>query len=427
MSIEDRVRTATRAGAALVRDIGPLAAPEPSRLRRRPAPKTRRWLSWGVPLAAAAAVVLVAVGLVAVRGAHSGAPATHPATPTAPTTVPRYYVALDETETASGDNAGSRALIVADDLTGQTIATVTPPHGLQFQQVEGGSDDRTFVVVATPKASLGSAPDTWYLLRIAPGTARPYQLAELPVKLPGNSPVDIAYALSPDGRELAIESVSSSGHAGITLAVYSVSSGAELRAWTTGKDIASGPIQQTLSWLSGGRQLAFSDIPPGADQGGPLETQMRTLDLTSSGTDLMSASRAVLTLQSPASRPSNCQSLSLTPDGGTVICGTQYALVSRGPGTNAGCANGGVEFTAYSVRTGKLIRVLYQYRGACHNGISDLLWTGSSASSIVGKTVINVADQGGKQAGQLGVISDGHIRLFKLPKSVSPADYAIAF
>jgi hypothetical protein len=341
--------------------------------------------------------------------------------------VPRYYVALDETETASGNNAGSGALIVADDLTGQTIATVTPPLGLQFQQVEGGSDDRTFVVVATPKASLGSAPDTWYLLRIAPGTARPYQLAELPVKLPSNSPVDIAYALSPDDRELAIESVSSSGDAGITLAVYSVSSGAELRAWTTGKDIGSGPIKQTLSWLSGGRQLAFSDIPPGADRGGPLETQMRTLDLTSSGTDLMAASRAVLTLKSPASRPSNCQSLYLTPDGGTVICGTQYALISGGPGTNAGCANGGLEFTAYSVRTGKLIRVLYQYRGTCHNGISDLLWTGSSASSIVGKTVINVADQGGRQAGQLGVISDGHIRLFKLPKNVSPADYAIAF
>jgi hypothetical protein len=280
--------------------------------------------------------------------------------------------------------------------------------------------------MATRKASLGSPPDIWYLLRIAPGTARPYRLAELSIKLPSNTPADIAYALSPDDRELAIESGSSSGGAVTTLAVYSVSSGARLRAWTTSHTLASGPIQVTLSWLSSGRQLAFSDIPPGTDQGGSLESQMRTLDLTGSGTDLLAASRAVLTLKSPASNPSNCQSLHLTPDGGTVICGTQYALVS-GAGTNAGCANGGLEFTAYSVRTGKLIRVLYQYQGACHNGISDLLWTGSSASSIVGATVINVADQGGKQGGQLGVISDGHIRLFKLAKSVSPADYAIAF
>ena len=59
MSIEDRVRAATRAGATLVRDIGPMIAePEKVRFRRRPARPLRRLLSWGIPLAAAAAVVL---------------------------------------------------------------------------------------------------------------------------------------------------------------------------------------------------------------------------------------------------------------------------------------------------------------------------------------------------------------------------------
>jgi hypothetical protein len=77
-----------------------------------------------------------------------------------------------------------------------------------------------------------------------------------------------------------------------------------------------------------------------------------------------------------------------------------------GSGSNAGCANGGLEFTAYSVRTGKLVRVLCQYRGACHNGLSTLLWTDDSARYIIGATMINVASQGGKQAAQLGVITN---------------------
>ena len=73
MSIEDRVRAATRAGATLVRDIGPMIAePEQVRFRRRPARPLRRWLSWGIPLAAAAAVVLLALSLVTARGTHSG-------------------------------------------------------------------------------------------------------------------------------------------------------------------------------------------------------------------------------------------------------------------------------------------------------------------------------------------------------------------
>ncbi|HEX4292285.1 MAG TPA: hypothetical protein VH021_25405, partial [Trebonia sp.] len=170
MSIEELVRTATRAGATLVRDIRPLAAPEPARLRRRPAPKTRRWLSWGVPLAAAAAVALVAVGLAAVRGADSGAPAPHPAT-TAPATVPRYYVALD------GTASPFRALLVGDDQTGKTIATVEAPPGPGFVSVQASSDDRTFAVMAEDQTTPATSPaETWYLLRIAPHAARPYQL-----------------------------------------------------------------------------------------------------------------------------------------------------------------------------------------------------------------------------------------------------------
>jgi len=416
MSIEDRVRTATRAGASLIRDVRPLAAPAPVSLRHRPAPASRRWLSWGVPLAAATAVAAIAVSLVAVR--QPGTPAS-PASQsgTAPATVPRYYAALGD-DASGGTYTGP--LIVGDDLTGKVIDTVSPPHGLHFVNVQGTSDDSTFVVtVGGQTTPPGMPPYTWYLLRIAPETARPFQLIKLPIKLPVNSPA-IAYALSPDGREFAVESQPGFSTAGdvITLGIYSVSTGAELRAWTTHTIVAPVPAASTLSWLPGGQQLVFSVGQSGAGSGYSL--QLRTLDVTSAGTDIMAASRALLTVTN--SGPSTCYSLHITPDGGTAVCATQYAFVI-GSGSNAGCANGGLKFTAYSVRTRKPVRVLYQYRGACHNGLSTLLWTDDSARYIIGATEINVADQGGKQAGQLGVISNGHIRLLEISKSVSQGNY----
>jgi hypothetical protein len=118
----------------------------------------------------------------------------------------------------------------------------------------------------------------------------------------------------------------------------------------------------------------------------------------------------------------------LTPDGGTVICASQYAALYGGAGTKAGCADGGLEFTAYSARTGRLIHVLYRYRGACANGISTVHWTDDSGSEIIGATQTDMENQGGKQTGQVGVITDGRIRLLKLSKSVSLVNYGtVAF
>jgi hypothetical protein len=418
MSIEDRVRTATRAGATLVRDVGPLAAPDLVRLRSRSAPAARRWRSWGIPLAAAAAVVLVALSLLAVRQSGTSAPSTAGPSTSAPAAVPRYYVALGEDVTSY---FGFRALIVGDDRTGKAIATVSPPHGMVFEGVQGAPDDRTFVVMAASQASHAAPPDTWYLLRVAPGTAHPYQLAKLPIKLPSSSPNGTAYALSPNDRELAVESLSRTGSA-ITLALYSVSSGAELRAWTT-STVAYDPAQLTLSWLPDGRRLAFSHL---LSEASGLQNQLRTLDVTASGTDLMAASRVLLTR--PVQGPADCWTMQLTPDGGTVICGSQYAMYDTGPVTNADCAKGGLEFTAYSVVTGKPLRVLYRYRGACHDGLTSVLWTDSAARDVIGVTEIDVLNQGGKQSDQLGVITGGRLRLLTLPKSVSPADYGnVAF
>jgi hypothetical protein len=205
---------------------------------------------------------------------------------------------------------------------------------------------------------------------MAPGSDRPYQLAKVPIKLAGGGNAEVlAYALSPDDSELAVESQQGSQDSGAnvtTLAIYSVSSGAELRAWTTGGYTQELGYPDALSWLPGGRQLSFSHIPPGrhdADQ-----DQVRTINVTGHGIDLLAASRVVLTVTDPPSSPSTCWTLNLTPDGGTVICGTQYNESADDRGTDAGCASAGLEFTAYSARTGKPVRVLYKDQGPCSNG-----------------------------------------------------------
>ena len=76
--------------------------------------------------------------------------------------------------------------------------------------------------------------------------------------------------------------------------------------------------------------MTVIDLP---QRGGPARTSFK-VELYDSG-NLAAASKVLL------KAPGSCTSLLLTPDGGTVVCGTQYALVNGGVGTNGGCANGG--------------------------------------------------------------------------------------
>lgn len=308
---------------------------------------------------------------------------------------------------------------MGDDLTGKTIATVKPPRGLEFDSVQGASDDRTFIVRATSLETTETTPEPWYLLRVAPGTAQPYQLDKLPI----SSPDGVVAALSADDRELAVESIDGASSKDRTsLGIYSVSSGAELRAWTTTK-LASGLAQITLSWLSNGRQLAFSYVPSATADA--LSLQLRTLDVTAPRTDLLTASHTLLTV--PLSGASTCMSLRLTPDGGTIICAGQYAFLTGG-GTRTGCSNGGLGFTAYSARTGKLVRDLYRYQGPCDNGLTEVLWTDASAKYVIGALEIDMANQGGWQISRLGVIIDGRLHPLPMAKALPASAYrTVAF
>jgi hypothetical protein len=412
MSMEDRVRTATLAGASLIRDVRPLGAPGPVRLRR-PGPAPRRWVSWGVPLAAAAAVVAIALALVAVRQPGTSAPVTSGTGTAAPATIPRYFVSVQY----HGNPSRPGPLIVGDDLTGKVIATVPPPPGIYSTDVSGTADDRTFVVQdAVSTAPTRPLSYTWYLLRITPGSAHPYQLTKLPVALPRNTGVLLAYALSPDGRELAVESTSfNASRTFNTLGIYSVSTGAQLHAWTSPAQITSEGGERALSWASGGRQLVFL-----ANAGSARDLQLRALDSTGTGTDLVAGSRALLTANNADT--SACGWLQITPDGRTVICDVWAGR----PGSDdpSGCANGVLQILAFPLPAQRQPgRVLYQYPGACHHGATFTLWMNASASSIIGVTENGPTAPGGKDSYAIGVITGGRFRPLNIAKSIPPDAY----
>ena len=212
--------------AAAMRDLAGTVTEAPP--LRRPATATahrahepRRWIRWTAPLAAAAAIVVVAVSLGLAKGSPDGgkpgnvrhtAPTAAPAASAVPVEsggpaiaagpvatagpggTPRYYVVIRQLNDYIESSGQRTDIVVGDTVTGQALVTFTPPPGVEFQSVTGDADDRTFVVFATESSTLrGAVPvkgvvpaaDTvatgsWYAVRLAPGEAA--SLTRLPIK-----------------------------------------------------------------------------------------------------------------------------------------------------------------------------------------------------------------------------------------------------
>jgi hypothetical protein len=414
---EDRARAAMRAIAWTVNDAPPLRLPRRHSTAPAPRARRRRWRPWIAPLAAAMAVLAIAVTLVAVRGKPGIEAVPKVVPPPAAAVPPRYYVALNESNfTAS--------LVVGDTLTGAKVATMPAPADDTFSGVTAAADDRTFVV--DTRAGLlddeGSPlqPRTFYLLRIAPGSAHPAKLTRLPI--PAITYVN-AIALSPDASKLAVASQPGwdvSTHARVYLRVYSVATGAVLRSWTAkdGSAVFGGPAyggpdrNDVLFWRSDGRALSFtstwrvgvpkpvngSAVQPTAAQARNIRTYatVRTLELAGAGTDLIADSRLALTtvtrwIQGPSS-PLECVSpdLLVSPDGKVVVCGATD--VSRNPGARAsiGCQAArpwrDLGFLKYSAVTGRLLTVLDKYPTNCNTALSAVyaLWVSQSGGAVIG-------------------------------------------
>jgi hypothetical protein len=318
----------------------------PARPRRRPRGPRFRWTG-GAPLLAAAAVVAAAVTLVIVKDLPTGqlTPTTITTTSaTAPGTaaggLPEYYVALHP---VSADPGAPNGLIVGDTVTGKTVAVVAPPAATTLTWVSAAADDRTFAVVAAPASGGPGLADGFYLLTITPGGAPVVRLSQLPIEpLAGV----IAAALSSSGKELAIATATQTLLAGPgtrTLDVYSVVTGRALRSWSTTDTSAIVSLNAVsavalrlhvqypaLTWINGDTAIAFPVIGRTHQAPAPgwvYSLDMRSLDITAPGHDLMADSKVIANLGSDTDIAD--------------LCGTQYPAVS-GNGTVIFCvASGG--------------------------------------------------------------------------------------
>jgi hypothetical protein len=391
VSVEDRVRAATRARAALVRDVGPLDLPAvPAR-----APRARRRLGWTAPMAAAAAVVIIVAGSVAAGSwlarsgnSRSGNPATtqQGGSAGAFASVPRYYVAVVNPSLA----------VVRATATGATLARVTTR--VPFVGVTGAADDRTFVLdaqrqVIGPTVRWLGQP-AFYLLRLsASGAKESFTRLAIPALPKGTAVTGLA--LSPDGSKLAVEVDSGDfAHPGLLeIRVYTLATGA-FRSWSThGSDDPVDPAgftgsgvnaSQTISWAADSRTLAF-------DWANQSSIGVRLLDTAAGGDNLITDSRLAV-IETSFTAPDGSQtgppSMSkdnisqcvtdgiISSDASAIVCG--YTTNMGGRETTTG-------FIRYSTTTGKPTAVLgvHKFRGQAPGDIS-LYWVNSTGKILIG-------------------------------------------
>lgn len=311
--------------------------------------------------------------------------------------VPRYYVVNNANPGGPADT-----VYVADARTGKRLATFTPPSGVGFGAVAASADDRTFVLQAQERLSHGPSWSwgvSWYVLQLTPGAPRA-RLTRIPVASPLITAMVSGLTVSPDGRTFAVvfRAASTSnyevtGTDPVTLRTYSVATGQVLRTWTA-------PLSQRdlyafgdLTWLDDGHTLAFA-YP--ADK---AQRDVRTLNVTGPGTNLVADSRTVFTVPDGHT----CDwSLLMTADGKSVICGVLAA-------NNGWCTTGQLTLDAYSVATGKLDRVLYRYQGKCQMGSTYALWAKSASLAIAVITVTKQAPLGtpGAFTARFGILTPG--------------------
>jgi hypothetical protein len=428
-SLEDEIRGALRTEADRLREVRPLRLPRPAapdEPRTVPgASLARRLAPWRGPLAAAAAIVLIAAILVIVRSAGS-----EQATPVAPPSpiagpllpadaTPRYYVTLG----VAVPNRGGWAIIAGDTQTGRTIGSYLLGNGNMMMStgVSGAGDDRTFVVSAAT-GTFGTTltgptvvgPTLWYLVRIFPGTARPVRVTRLAVNFKSGGVVR-EIALSADGTELAVLSGTAKS---TVLGVYSVATGQLQGSWSARLDSAPFDTPATnrspvsdLSWVGDGTIGFAVTKTPG------VREEVRTLDTGTAGHGLLTDSRVVWSQyvpapphgSNPAHAPQLCGTPFLTGDGQAVVCATS-SYSARDNRLSA-------VFLAYPLATPGRPHVLGsipQPPDVSHFDFNSVEWANQAGTEIIGSwnpTVDSVTD-GVTTTNFIGFIGHGTVRPF---------------
>jgi hypothetical protein len=374
---ENKLRAALRQTAGEIGDD-----PPPLDLSRAPAsrPRThrdhvsrdhasRRWIAWAAPLAAAAMVVAVVAGSLAVTGRMPHPRASTPAADFSG--VPPYYVALTSPSANPGPyDPDATAAEVRATATGAVLARIAVPKPYTvFSGVTAAAGDRTFVLIAEGANGTYQPAFRFYLLRIGPAAAR-VSLRVLPDGfIPAYSGVQ-DMALSPDGTLLAADLSGVAG--GTELFVFNLATGTR-RAWsyrscsrcdpTSGGLGLAGVNVGALSWTADGRHLAF--VAPGTVSGpGPVGPgaasytpgSVRLLDVSAPGANLLADSKVVLKWPGGAqARPSPAwRGAVITPDGRTVVFLEQLETY----GTNGALKSVRWRLAKGSAATGQVTAVL---------------------------------------------------------------------
>jgi hypothetical protein len=359
----------------------------PAARGRRPG---RRLLAGSAAAAAVIAIAVAAALLVGPLRGHGQA-----AQPIAPQSVPRYYMAIvsfnPQSYAESGDFSDGYAA-VKDRITGRTVASVQPPRPyLGFVGVTGAADDRTFVLTAT-RTTTGSEtlPYTFFYARFNPADDA---ITLTPLALPGLPVMDnfLTAALSPDGTELAVASVSPKFPTATgQIKVYSLPSGAA-KTWSDSTDSGfPAPMDDQLSWSrTGSLDFSWPSSTPGSTAGTYL------LNTNGAGGSLLADSREVFCPVLPRLSPTsiylpptsayNATTAFLTPDGATLISGVPQPIPvgQRPPACNSrGLRPTMPELEEFSVSTGQATSVLYPSHS--HDAVNtDVYWSNPSGSVLV--------------------------------------------
>jgi hypothetical protein len=416
-ALEDRLRRDLRAESG---QITPDSLPDlrlPARAVHPPAAPPP-WLAWARPLAAAAGVIAVIAGALAVSRTIQGQPPVAGIPPDY-SAAPDYYAYTVQGDifnyVAHGTQISSgvqgRYIKVRATSTGELLASVSPPKPYNdFSAITAAANGRAFVFGAMrfwqrnagPSPRLAArnlrTPMVFLLVRIdARGHAQISTLSLPETLTPAQDP---SIALSPQGTRLAV-----GFHRGRTAVVQVVTLGTgQARSWQQPRVSWSPSIAGEGVWTANGRTLAVREQPyPPLGRARsvtqyqpPTSMSMLLLDTAMRGGRL--ASRAVLVLHAPPARSAPAL-LFLTPDG-TQLIGSVQTTGLTGP--TAG------ELAVYSARTGALLHTLAAWRwpgGTSPPGRGGFPRPQVAWSSVSGGQLIVLQPR--NQLNVLGVLSNG--------------------
>lgn len=307
--LEDRIRDAYQSAARTVQTLQ-----RPSPMRAAGSVRRSRRMNVLTPIAAAAAVIVVIAGSVALPRLFTGS-AANPATPqvSASGHYPPFQVLL----TVKGDFDSS--LQVESAATGHVVTTVVPPwHGAVWGTVAAVGDTDRFIVSAAPKPSSSlSLPTRLYTLTL---TARGTVAGLTPLAVPVLQGQVTSLAASTDGRTVAYTLLPLAADADREVGVIT---GRTTRQWGIGGLTRTGAGilgMWGVSVSSDGRMVAFTTqsqvtgdevwvLPTGSAPGG-ITARARKVYQHQLATD------------GPGNKVAALDSALISPDGSTLYIAT---------------------------------------------------------------------------------------------------------